>query len=426
MDFNDSPQEAKIREEVRAFLSQHAEEKDINAEEEGMMSMFEEEGSDEQFSQIVTAAREWQQTKADAGWACVTWPKQYGGRGGSILENIIFSQEEAKFKVPNTSVFMLGIGLAGPTIQVHGTEAQREKFLPRILRGEDIWCQLFSEPAAGSDLAGLRTSAVKDGDEWVVNGQKVWNSGAHYSNWGILVTRTDPTVPKHKGMTYFLVDMNSPGIEVRPIKQITGGANFNEVFMTDVRIPDANRLDQVGNGWAVALTTLMNERMGIGGGFGMFGGVGLVRNLVKILETYHVNGQLAIYDSASRQRIASYYSRLKALELTGNRLMSGLAKGGVPGVEGSTLKLSIGLLMQEMAAFCMEIQGPMGALVDENAFAHGTFQQLYLGIPAIRIAGGTDEIQRNIIGERMLGLPSEQRVDKGIPFNEIPTSARVA
>jgi alkylation response protein AidB-like acyl-CoA dehydrogenase len=220
--------------------------------------------------------------------------------------------------------------------------------------------------------------------------------------------------------------MNSPGIEVRPIKQITGGANFNEVFMTDVRIPDANRLDRVGNGWAVALTTLMNERMGIGGGFGMFGGPGLIRNLVKILETYHVNGQLAIYDANSRQRIAGFYSRLKALELTGNRLMSGLAKGGVPGVEGSTLKLSIGLLMQEMAAFCMEVQGPMGALVDDNAFAHGTFQQMYLGIPAIRIAGGTDEIQRNIIGERMLGLPAEQRVDKGIPFSEIPTSARVA
>lgn len=424
MDFNDSPEEARIRKEVRAFLSQYWPEKDPDSEAGGgLFAMFSEE-SEEDAEKMIAEARKWQGIKTTHGWACINWPKAYGGRGGTILENIIFAQEESKFEVPSTNVFMLGIGLAGPTIQMHGTEEQKQRWLPGILSGDDIWCQLFSEPAAGSDLAGLRTSAVKKNDHWVVNGQKVWNSGAHYSNWGILVTRTDVDAPKHKGLTYFVVDMNSPGIEVRPIKQITGGANFNEVFLTDVCIPDENRLDKVGNGWGVALTTLMNERMGIGGGMGAFGGSSMTRNFFTLLEEYTIEGRPARENAQARQKVAEFYCRFKALENTGNRAMSALSQGSIPGPEGSTLKLSIGLLMQEMAAFCMELQGPFAAAVDHNAFLNGLFQQVYLGIPAIRIAGGTDEIQRNIIGERILNLPTELRVDKGVAFKDIPSAVR--
>lgn len=424
MDFNDSPEEARIRSEVREFLCKYWDERDPNEEgQDGLFAMFAEE-SEESAEKMIAEAQKWQKIKAENNWACINWPKQYGGRGGTILENVIYQQEESKFKVPPTSVFMLGIGLAGPTIQMHGTEEQKQRWLPRILSGDDIWCQLFSEPGAGSDLAGLRTSAVKDGDEWVVNGQKVWNSGAHHSNWGILVTRSDPDAPKHKGLTYFVVDMKSPGVEVRPIKQITGGAHFNEVFLTDVRIPDHNRLDKVGNGWAVALTTLMNERMGIGGGMGSFGGPSTTRNFFKLLDKYYIDGKPARENAQARQKVAEFYCRFKALENTGNRAMSALSQGGIPGPEGSTLKLAIGILMQEMAAFCMELQGPFAAVTDESAFMNGMFQQVYLGIPAIRIAGGTDEIQRNIIGERIMNLPPEIRVDKGIPFKDIPSGLR--
>jgi len=423
MDFNDSPEEARIRKEVRAFLSQHWSEKDPDSDSGGgLFAMFAEESEDDA-EKMIAEARSWQKTKTENRWACINWPKAYGGRGGTILENIIYSQEEGKFEVPPTNVFMLGIGLAGPTIQMHGTEEQKQRWLPGILSGDDIWCQLFSEPGAGSDLAGLRTSAVKDGDDWIVNGQKVWTSGAHYSNWGILVTRTDPDAPKHKGLTYFVVDMTSPGIEVRPIKQITGGANFNEVFLSDVRIPDENRLDKIGNGWGVALTTLMNERMGIGGGMGVGGG-SMMRHFFALLDDYTINGKPARDDAAARHKVAEFYCRFKALEHTGNRAMSALSQGSMPGPEGSTLKLSIGILMQEMAAFCMELQGPFAMVVDQSAFLNGLYQQVYLGIPAIRIAGGTDEIQRNIIGERILNLPTEIRVDKGIPFKDIPTAQR--
>ena len=338
------------------------------------------------------------------------------------MENIIFSQEEAKYITP-ANIFMIGLGMAGPTIMTHGTPEQKKRWLPDMLRGDVVWCQLFSEPGAGSDLAGLRTKAVKDGDDWIINGQKVWTSGAHYSRWGILVTRSDFDAPKHKGLTYFVIDMEAPGVEIRPIKQITGGANFNEVFMTDVRIPDDQRLDAVGNGWAVALTTLMNERMSIGGGMGM-GSDLLVGELNRLADTCYVDGVLGKDNGAVRQKIAEYYTRLKSMELTVNRTLSALSQGGMPGSESAILKLAMGLLLQEVAAFAMELQGGMGAeFGDDASYAGGLWQELYLGIPAIRIAGGADEIQRSIIGERLLGMPGEQRVDKGIPFKDIPTGA---
>lgn len=413
MDFNDSPKEAAFRKEVQEWLDANAEKRDTD--DSSAMGMFSENESPE----MIEECKAWQQKKADAGWACITWPKDLGGRGGTLMENIIFSQEEAKYKIP-PNIFMIGLGMAGPTIQVHGTPEQKQKWLPSMLRGDVVWCQLFSEPGAGSDLAGLRTKAVKDGDDWIINGQKVWTSGAHYSRWGILVTRSDFDAPKHKGLTYFVIDMEAEGVEVRPIKQITGGANFNEVFMTDVRIPDANRLDAVGNGWAVSLTTLMNERMSIGGGMGM-GADLLIGELDRIAETAYIDGVLAKDSPVVRQKIAEYYTRMKAMELTVNRTLSALSKGGMPGSESSIIKVAMGILLQEIASYAMELQGGLGTEFGEQAtFAGGLWQELYLGIPAIRIAGGTDEVQRNIIGERVLGLPTEARVDKGIPFKDIP------
>ena len=425
MDFNDSPQEAEFRKEAHDWLSKHAKPRSDSG---NMMSMFaESEGGDSRGEaewEMVRRAQEWQKLKADAGWAGITWPKKFGGRGGNIMQQVIWGQEEAKFETP-PNIFMIGIGMAGPTIQAHGTNEQKERYLKPMLRGEEVWCQLFSEPGAGSDLAGLRTRAVKDGDDWVVNGQKVWTSGAHYSKWGILVTRSDPTAPKHKGLTYFIVDMESPGIEIRPIKQITGGANFNEVFFNDVRIPDENRLGAPGQGWSVAITTLMNERMSIGGGGGGLGGDMGLSEVLGALKTTYIDGKPAIEHEAVRQKLAEFMARFKGLELTGYRTLSALSQGAMPGPEGSIMKLAMGLLAQEMAALIMELQGAANVLTDKDETLMGAmWQQVYLGIPAIRIAGGTDEIQRNIIGERVLGLPPDVRLDKGVPFNEVPTGPK--
>ena len=416
MDFNDTPQEAAFRAEARAWLDQNAVLKDPKKSER--YGMFSENESKE----MVKQAQAWQAKKYDAGWACITWPKQYGGRGGTVMENIIFSQEERRYETP-PNVFGIGLGMAGPTIMYHGTEEQKKRHLPTMARGDIIWCQLFSEPSAGSDLAALRTRSERQGDEWVINGQKVWTSGAHYSKWGILVTRSDFNAPKHKGLTYFVVDMESPGIEIRPIKQMTGGANFNEVFFTNVRIPDANRLDREGNGWAVAITTLMNERMSIGTGMGLTPDAAYTA-LTALAKNCYVNGKPAIENGLVRSKIGEFYSRLKALELTGYRVLSKLSSGAAPGTESAVLKLSGGILLQELSAFAMELQGPFGADHGAGAqFGGGLFQDIYLGIPAMRIAGGSDEVQRNVIVERELGLPQEARIDKNVPFKEIPTGS---
>src|SRR4030095_4235542 len=248
MDFNDSPQEATFREEARTWLKMNA---PTPAELEGL--------------DMIAQNKLWQKRKYDAGWACLRWPKEYGGRGATPIEQVIFNQEEAKFRIPQ-GVFTIGQGMAAPTLMAYATEDQKRRFLPKLASGEEIWCQLFSEPAGGSDLAALRTKSERDGSDWVINGQKIWTSGAHYSDYGILVTRSDPNVPKHKGLTYFFLSMNSPGVEVRPIKQISGQSGFNEVYFTNVRIPDEQRLGAVGPAEQVQLTTLMNERASIGGG----------------------------------------------------------------------------------------------------------------------------------------------------------------
>ena len=400
MDFNDTANEAAFREEARTWLQANVPSRD------------ELQGLDE-----IAAAKLWQKRKYDAGWACIRWPEEYGGRGASAIEQVIWNQEEGKFATPG-GVFAIGQGMAAPTLMAWASEEHKRKHLPPLASGEHIWCQLFSEPAGGSDLAALRTRAEKDGDEWVINGQKIWTSGAHYSDYGIIVLRTDPNVPKHKGLSYFFLDMKSPGIEVRPIKQISGGANFNEVYFTDVRVSDDQRLGAVGQGWQVALTTLMNERMAIGGGGG---GVGF-RQVFNLAKRVDVDGEPAIRDKNVRSKLATWYAQESGLKYTGYRSLTALSKGATPGPENSIGKLVAASKTQDMASFAMDLLELAGAVSDPaHAEAHGMFQATYMAAPGGRIAGGSDEIMLNILAERVLGLPQDVRVDKGIPFSEVPT-----
>ena len=401
MDFNDTPEESAFREDARAWLEANVPSRDELA------------GLDE-----IAAAKLWQKRKYDAGWACIRWPTEYGGRGASAIEQVIWNQEESKFPTPG-GVFAIGQGMAAPTMMAWAREEHKRTHLPPLASGEHIWCQLFSEPAGGSDLAALRTRAEKDGDEWVINGQKIWTSGAHYSDYGILVVRTDPTVPKHKGLSYFFLDMKSPGIDIRPIKQISGGANFNEVYFNDVRIPDDQRLGEVGQGWQVAITTLMNERFAIGGG----GGVGF-RQVFDLAKRVEIDGELAIRDRHVRSQLATWYAQESGLRFTGYRSMSALSRGDIPGPENSIGKLVGASKTQDMTSFAMDLLELTGAVTDpEYAERHGIFQQAYMGAPGGRIAGGSDEIMLNILAERVLGMPQDVRLDKGIPFNEVPTGA---
>jgi alkylation response protein AidB-like acyl-CoA dehydrogenase len=409
MDFNDTPEEAAFRAEARAWLEANAEPIDPNAPPPNRGEALDPES--------VAAAQAWQKKKADAGWACITWPKEYGGRNATPMENTIWNEEQSKFQLP-ADVFSIGIGMCGPTILAHGTPEQKARWIPKMLSGEEIWCQLFSEPSAGSDLAGLRTTAVKDGDEWVVNGQKIWTSGAQICEWGILVVRTDPTVVKHAGLSYFVVNMRSPGIEIRPITQINGGQGFNEVFFTDVRIPDDQRISEVGNGWTVALTTLMNERQSIGSGMG----IGALEELVDFARSIEIDGAPAIEDRQVREQIADYVVKARGLKNTSLRTLTALSQGRPPGPEASMGKLVGAALQQEAASFAMELAGASGALLDpEAAPAAAAWQERYLSLPGLRIAGGTDEVLRNIIAERVMGLPADARADKGIPFKDIPS-----
>ncbi len=413
MNFDDTPQEAEFRAKARAWLEKNAKPRDPNENLPNPLGEREDDAA-------VAAAKAWQAKKFDEGWACLTWPVEYGGQGLGRMENVIWNQEETKFDTP-PNIYTIGHGMLGPTIMAHGTDEQKERYLREMARGQEVWCQLFSEPDAGSDLAGLRTSATKDGDGWLLNGQKIWSTGAHFSDWGMIVTRSDPNAAKHAGLTYFIVDMHAPGIETRPIKQINGASGFNEVFFTDVRVPDRNRLGAVGDGWRVAITTLMNERVAIGGG----SSAGTLRNLFKLAREARRNGKPAIEDSAVRQKLAEFYIKAKGLQYTSYRTLSALSRGGTPGPEGSIGKAVGAPLGQEMASFALELQGAFSGVADPGAgFHEGLWQDLYLGIPGMRIAGGSDEILKNIIAERVLKLPPEIRVDKDKPFRDIPTGTQ--
>jgi len=409
MDFNDSPEEAAYRAKVRSWLDANATLRDPDKTRNNML--------DEAEGELIAKAKAWQAKKTEEGWACLRWPKEYGGQGASAMESVIFNQEEGRYDLP-PSIYGIGHGMLGPTIMAHGTDEQKKRFLPDMVKGNEVWCQLFSEPDAGSDLAGLKMSAVKDGDDWVINGQKIWTTGAQFCKWGMLVARTDTNVAKHAGLTYFIVDMEAPGIEIRPIKQMNGGSGFNEVFFGDVRTPDNNRLGGVGDGWRVAITTLMNERSSIGSSLG---GGGTINDLIKLAQKVELDGRPAIEDGGVRRAIADFAVKRSGLKYTGQRGLSALSQGQTPGPEASIGKLIAAVMGQEMGAFGMELQGSAGVLSGKDSLLDPVWQNTYLAMPGLRLAGGTDEILRNIIAERVLGMPGEPRMDKGKAFKDIPT-----
>ena len=417
MNFDDTPEEAAFRATARAWIDANAP-KELEAELK--MGGFASNGL--KSVDPMAAAKAWQKTKQEAGWACLHWPKEYGGRGATPIERVIWGQEEGVYGALS-GLFIIGHGMCGPTVMAWADEATKERLLPPLASGEHIWCQLFSEPAGGSDLAGLRTAAVPATDgsgDWIINGQKIWTSGAQHSDYGIVITRTDPTVPKHKGLTMFWLDMKSPGIDIRPIKQANGQSGFNEVYFTDVRIPDSQRLGAVGQGWSVSLTTLMNERLSIGSG--MPTGFPELFDFCMNLRT---EDGLAIDDRSVRSRLAGYAVKASGLKYTGMRAISALSKGETPGPENSIGKLVAGATMQELAMFALDLQGQGGVVSDPAVAAAGArFQAMLLRSPATRVEGGTDEILRNIIAERVLGLPGDIRVDKDVAFKDIPTSGR--
>ncbi len=409
MDFNDSPEEAAYRAKVRSWLDANATLRDPDKTRSNML--------DEAEGDVLAKAKAWQAKKTEEGWACLRWPKEYGGQGASAMESVIFNQEEGRYELP-PSIYGIGHGMLGPTIMAHGTDEQKQRFLPAMVKGDEVWCQLFSEPDAGSDLAGLKMSAVKDGDDWVLNGQKIWTTGAQFSKWGMLVARTDTNVAKHAGLTYFIVDMEAPGIEIRPIKQMNGGKGFNEVFFSDVRTPDRNRLGGVGDGWRVAITTLMNERSSIGSSLG---GGGTINDLINLAQNVELNGRPAIEDGGVRRTIADFAVKRSGLKYTGQRGLSALSQGQTPGPEASIGKLIAAIMGLEMGAFGMELQGSAGVLSGDDSLVDPVWQNTYMSMPGLRLAGGTDEILRNIIAERVLGMPGEPRMDKGKAFKDIPT-----
>ena len=410
MDFEDSPEEAAFRAEVRAWLDANAKPR---VKRETTDPLDERDDAD-----TMTKAKAWQKTKADKGYARITWPKGMGGIGGTPMQSIIFGQEESKYDVPAGGPFAIGLGMCIPTVMAYCGDETKQRYVKPAVEGTEIWCQLFSEPAGGSDVAALKTRAVKEGDTWTINGSKIWTTGAQFSDYGLLLTRTNPNVPKHKGLTMFYLSMKSPGVEVRPIKQASGASGFNEIFFTDVKIPDSQRVGEVGQGWQVALTTLMHERLAVGGGQG--GGLD-VPQLLQLARTLELEDGPAIKNAAVREKIADWYVRSAGLKYTTLRTMTALSRGQQPGPEASIAKVVVASKLQDLSAFAMELEGEAGALAGNDAPMQGMFQQGWLSAPGLRIAGGTDEILRNIIAERVLGLPGDVRIDKDVPFNKVPS-----
>lgn len=408
-----SSQEAREREfraRVKSFLDQHARRRTSDESDEGQL--------EEPETRTIERSKAYQGALFDAGLAGLTWPEEYGGQGLSGRFQTIFNEVASDYIVPGY-LFTIGFGMCIPTVLAHGTEELKQRYVRPAARGEEIWCQLFSEPSAGSDVASLRSTAVRDGDEWLLNGQKVWTSGAHYSDYGIVLARTNPDLPKHKGLSMFVVDMHAPGIDIRPLKQINGAANFNEVFFTDVRIPADHILGDPGEGWRVALTTLMNERVSIGAG----------RSAEKVDPLSHIAAHLDLArergltgDARVRQALADLLIRHWVLDMVGLRIRGAVAAGRVPGPEGSVAKLSGAVLMAKSASVACELAGAEATAWDTGSDDAPLATQMFLSAPASGIAGGTNEVMRNILGERVLGLPKEPQVDRDIPFKDLPFS----
>jgi alkylation response protein AidB-like acyl-CoA dehydrogenase len=394
MDFSFSAEEEGFRQDLREWLKN-------NLPPGWGTPAFKMPKGDER----VEFLRGWQRKMYEGGYLGLSWPKAYGGRGASMIELAIFNEEMARVEAPGP-LNVLGLSMAGPTIIVHGTEEQKNRYLRKILNCDEIWCQGFSEPGSGSDVASIRTRAELRGDEFVVNGQKVWTSLAQIADWCMLLVRTDPQAPKHRGMSYILVDMNSPGITVRPLRQMTGESEFNEVFFEDVHVPRANLVGELNNGWGVALTTLMNER-----GTASFGTQARFRivyeNLVVLAKKSAVNGRPALQDPVIRQQLAQHLIDVEILKYNCFRNFTRLLRGGTPGPEGSVLKLWWSELNQRMQETAMTLQGPYGQLLRDSPWVveSGRWQHNFLRSRANTIEAGTSEIQRNIIAERVLQMP---------------------
>lgn len=394
MDFEDSPDEAAFRARARAWLEANA----VAKGAPGDFSTGAFSGEIEP-SEYVKRCRWWQGQLYEGGWAGISWPRAAGGRGGKLIEEAIFLDEQARYGV-STGVFAVAHGMVAPTLMEHGTEEQQRLHLGPMLRGDELWCQLFSEPDAGSDLASLTTRAVRDGDEFVVDGQKVWTSYAHESEWGILLARTTPNGASHAGISYMVVDMASPGIEIRPLRQMNGEAHFNEVFLNGVRVPAANVIGEVDCGWKVAITTLSNERVAISGGSGG-GDPDRLLALARSLGREH--------DPLFRQEYARAWSRNQIIRYLRLRTRTAMSHGRRAGPEGSVMKLAYARYVKHLSALALSVQGPFGMLAHPDAPESGIFLQKFIGAVQSSIGGGTDEIQRNIVGERVLGLPREAR-----------------
>lgn len=398
MDFDDAPHEAEFRARVRAWLSSNAE--PCHASDDRTLRSR----SD---AELVAMAKAWQKKKALAGFAGLSLPKEFGGAGADPIEEVIYRQEERHFRVP-FGVYEIGLGMCVPTLVALAADDVKARYVPPAIQGEEIWCQLFSEPGAGSDLAALQTRAQPIDGGWLINGQKVWTTGAQFSDFGLLLARTDPSAAKHAGLTMFIVNMKSPGVDVRPIKQMTGETDFNEVFFTDVRIADTHRLGAEGSGWQAAITTLMFERLNVGAD------IGLIDWQVP-LEIARGSG--AIKDGAARDKIAEWYLNSRGLALLTYRTITGLSRGRMPGPEQSLNKLVAARQVQEIADLCLDLAAERGSLkAHEIGASWSGVERAWAWGAAMRIAGGTDEILRNIIAERVLGLPPEPRFDK--PYQE--------
>ncbi len=389
--------------EARAFLDGHAEkrsrERFVWGQGSDRVGLLPERTPEEEQADL-DVARSWAQAEFDAGFGWITGPIAYGGRELPGDYQRIYDRVAGEYRLPSRAVFGIGLGMVAPTILAHATDDVKDAYLRKLHRGDIVACQLFSEPGAGSDLASLQTRAVRDGDEWLITGQKVWTSGAHLSDIGEIICRTDPDLPKHRGLTGFVVDMHAPGVEVRPLRQMTGGASFNEVFFTEVRVHDSHRLGEVNGGWTVALTTLMNERAAIGGG----GGGTALPTSTRLIEVARALGRDG--DPLIRQQLASVIVHERVARFTTLRSMAALAAGQVPGPELSMAKLSLTANMVRICNLLSSLLGP-ALVADTGTWGTYAWSEFILGVPGIRVAGGSDEVLHNIIGERVLGLPKE-------------------
>ncbi|QIB66815.1 acyl-CoA dehydrogenase family protein [Kineobactrum salinum] len=406
MDFRDNAQEAEFRKNTRDWLAVHG-----SIFTELKLAKYDREKE-------LEIAKRWQAAKAEAGYACIAWPVEWGGRGGTAMEQTIFSEEEEKLGV-RFQYFSIGLGMCLPTVIAFSDKETKSRLVPPAVRGDTIWCQLFSEPAAGSDVAGIRTRAIETEDgSWLLSGQKVWTSYAHQSDYGIVLARTNPDVPKHKGLTMFWLDMKSPGIEVRPIHMASGESDFNEVFFTDVRVKDSQRLGEVNQGWKTALLTLDNERLSFGGAEGPDW-----EELMSLAATLPsgMGGGSVLKEGGFRDKLADFYVLSEGLKYTRLRSLTTLSRGQTPGPENSVGKLISATQMQRVANEALERLDQYGILADEDFLSDvGAFQRNFYWGAAMRIAGGTDEILRNIIAERVLGLPREHRLDAEVAFKDLP------